>query len=95
MAKQDQITRVEREVSVILNDRTYEVPSYRSLEEYSRALLGQGLLLSESIMSDTDEPAVVRLKAVGAITSISRHISERMDAMIKKEDDLEDDLDEE
>ena len=95
MAKQEQLNRIEREVSLVLNNRTYEVPTYRNLEEYSRALLGQGLLLSESIMVNAEEPTEVRIKAINCVTTISKHISERLDSILKTEDDLEDDLDEE
>ena len=94
MAKES-MTKVEREVSVLLNNRTYEVPSYRNLEEFSRALLGQGLLMAENIMFLEGETSDIKLKAVNTITSISRHIADRLDSQIKQEDELEDDLDEE
>lgn len=90
-----ELTKIEREVSVILNQKVYEVPSYRNLEEFSRALLGQGLLLSESIITSEEEPTEIKLKALNTVTSISRHISDRLDSQLKHEDELEDDLDEE
>lgn len=94
MAKKE-ITKVEEEVSILLNERTYLVPSYRNLEEYSRALLGHGLSISEQIIKKNDENPEVQLKAINTIASISRHIADRLDNQLKQEDDLEDDLDEE
>ena len=94
MAK-DEITKIERDVSIMLNEKTYIVPSYKNLEEYSRALLGHGLTVAADIIDKNVENAEVQLKAINTIASVSRHIADRLDNALKQEDLLEDDLDEE
>lgn len=89
----DELNTIEKDCSVILNGSSYIVPSYTDIEEFGKVVLSKGILIADNIM-ETSPDDNTRLRAIGTVVSISKHISERLDAQNAAFDDMEDDLDE-